>query len=60
MGSSIADGVFLATDDNKLDCGFCDYREICGDVEAIGAHSKRLLDADDLPLLNNLRGLRRG
>ena len=60
MASSIADGAFLATDDCKQDCTFCDYQPICGDVYELSRHSKRLLDANDLPVLGNIRGLRRG
>jgi RecB family exonuclease len=38
-----ANGAFLATTQADKDCGFCDYRGICGDVEAVAAASARKL-----------------
>ena len=38
-----ASGAFLATNQTTNDCGFCDYREICGDVAAVAAASDRKL-----------------
>jgi ATP-dependent helicase/nuclease subunit B len=34
-----ASGAFLATNNAKNDCGFCDYRGLCGDIEAVTAAS---------------------
>ena len=34
-----AAGAFLATTTADKDCGYCDYRGICGDVEAVAAAS---------------------
>jgi ATP-dependent helicase/nuclease subunit B len=38
-----ANGAFLATDNHEVDCSFCDYQGICGDVEAVASASKRKL-----------------
>ncbi|MFB3785751.1 MAG: PD-(D/E)XK nuclease family protein [bacterium] len=54
----IATGAFLPTDDPS-DCAFCDYREICGDVNALAASSKQKLDNplnDRLHPFRELRG----
>jgi ATP-dependent helicase/nuclease subunit B len=36
-------GAFLATNQHDKDCGFCEYRGICGDVAAVAAASDRKL-----------------
>ena len=38
-----AAGAFLATTTADKDCGYCDYRGICGDVDAVAAASVRKL-----------------
>jgi ATP-dependent helicase/nuclease subunit B len=37
-------GVFLPTNDHKTDCTYCNYRPICGDVQAVAASSQAKLD----------------
>ncbi len=54
IGSS---GAFLATT-NADDCSFCEYKEICGDVEAVAAASRRKLAASEEPGLAPYRELR--
>ena len=39
-----AAGAFLATTTADKDCGYCDYRGICGDVDAVAAASVRKLE----------------
>ena len=39
-----ASGSFIATDDCKKDCTFCDFREICKDLDAVAAASRIKLD----------------
>lgn len=59
LGDAVAHGAFLATD-KKDDCTYCDYQAICRHLDALCGHSKQLLDGNELPVLNPLRGLRRG
>jgi ATP-dependent helicase/DNAse subunit B len=49
---------FLATDNFKADCTFCDYRVICGDVKATAAASRRKLENQDNESLQPIRELR--
>ncbi len=54
----ISTGTFLPTDQTS-DCTFCDYREICGDVNAITAASRQKLENplnDRLHPFRELRG----
>jgi ATP-dependent helicase/nuclease subunit B len=51
-------GAFLATDDWKTDCTFCDYRGICGDVETVTAASRAKLANADNALLQPFLVLR--
>jgi hypothetical protein len=55
----ITAGAFLATDDADEDCRYCDYRPICGDVDAVAAASRRKLDNPENIVLQPLRELRR-
>ncbi|HOJ58748.1 MAG TPA: PD-(D/E)XK nuclease family protein [bacterium] len=54
----ISTGTFLPTD-NSDDCAFCDYKEICGDVEAAAAASKQKLENPENTRLHPFRKLRR-
>jgi hypothetical protein len=38
-----ASGSFLATNNAAADCGFCDYRQICGNVVEVAYASQRKL-----------------
>ncbi len=51
-------GTFLPTNDHETDCTYCDYKTICGDVEAVAAASQRKLDNLGNRLLKPLRELR--
>ena len=51
-------GAFLPTNDHETDCTYCDYKTICGDVEAVAAASQRKLDNLGNRLLKPLRELR--
>jgi len=54
---TIGRGAFIATDDVS-DCGFCDFRAVCGDVDQVAAHSRRKLAAPGTPELQPFRELR--
>jgi ATP-dependent helicase/nuclease subunit B len=56
----VAAGAFPATDDAGADCTFCDYRPVCGDVEAVAAASARKMDGPGNAVLEPFRRLRRG
>ena len=55
---TIARGAFLATDNPKTDCTWCDYADICGDTAASGRAAERKLQSGDdlLEPLSKLRG----
>ena len=53
----IRQGLFLPT--NKTDdCKYCDYRPICGDVEAVAARSGQKLENTNNKMLQPIRELR--
>lgn len=54
----IHNGAFLPTNDHKIDCTFCDYQTVCGDVEAVAEASRRKLANDNNRLLKPMRELR--
>jgi RecB family exonuclease len=54
----IREGAFLATDNAKEDCGYCNYLSICGNVEAVAAASRRKLDNPSNTLLQPFLELR--
>jgi RecB family exonuclease len=54
----VADGCFIATDNHREDCAFCDYLMICGDVESVAAASRRKLESPKNIVLNAFRELR--
>jgi hypothetical protein len=51
-------GCFLATNNDREDCPFCDYIVICGDVEATAAASRRKLENPVNVDLDSIRELR--
>jgi len=51
-------GAFLATDNDKADCTYCDYRVICGDVQATAAAARRKLENRGNEILEPIRQLR--
>lgn len=51
-------GAFLATDNARDDCTFCDYRVICRDVESVAAAARRKLENRDNDILEPIRNLR--
>ena len=54
----LASGCFLATNNAKEDCPFCDYLLICGDVDAVAAASARKLENPRNGCLQPIRELR--
>lgn len=54
----VANGAFLATNDPAEDCGYCDYRLICHDLEATAAASQLKLDNSRNQALKPIRELR--
>jgi hypothetical protein len=54
----VANGAFLATNDPEEDCGYCDYRMICHDLEATAATSQLKLDNGRNQALKPIRELR--
>jgi ATP-dependent helicase/nuclease subunit B len=57
-----ASGAFCATNDHRKDCGYCDYKEVCGDFEAVTKAVKGKLEDDSdtrLDPFRNLRGVNR-
>ena len=54
----VANGAFLATNDPEEDCGYCDYRLICHDLEATAAASQLKLDNGRNQVLKPIRELR--
>ncbi len=56
--TTVANGCFLATNDFKKDCTFCDYTSICDDLEATAAASKRKLENTENYSLESIRELR--
>jgi len=56
----VSTGVFIATDDAKADCSFCDYIGICGDVEAVSDSTKRKLADEANCVLGPFSDLRGG
>jgi ATP-dependent helicase/nuclease subunit B len=56
----VSNGAFLATDNHEDDCTYCDYKGVCGDVEALAAASKLKLGVLDNHLLTPLREVRHG
>jgi len=56
--TTVADGCFLATNDFKKDCTFCDYTAICDDLEATAAASARKLENTENADLESIRELR--
>ncbi len=52
-------GAFLATNQERNDCGFCDYLEICGDVARVAAASNRKLQSPENTVLTPFAELRR-
>ncbi len=59
LSQIIRSGAFLATDNWKDDCGYCDYQSICGNVEAVAAASRRKLDNPSNTLLQPFLELRK-
>jgi hypothetical protein len=55
-----ATGAFLATTRHDLDCSFCDFQAICGDVAAVALASKRKLSDTSNAILEPYRNLRDG
>ena len=53
-----AQGAFPATDD-KSDCDYCDFRDLCGDPAETAASVKAKLDDPDNIALEHFRALRR-
>jgi hypothetical protein len=56
--TTVANGCFLATNDFKKDCTFCDYTVICDDLEATAAASARKLENTENAELESVRELR--
>lgn len=54
----ISEGCFIATD-NKDDCDFCDYKEICDNLEEVTTNSKKKLDYVHNTCLQSFRELRK-
>jgi len=54
----VSSGSFIATDDAKEDCTFCEYETICGDVEALSAASRAKIENLANRSLNPIRELR--
>jgi len=54
----IESGAFLATNDGKSDCKFCDYAGICCDAETASADAARKLGNPENAALNAMRDLR--
>lgn len=54
----VSQGAFLATNDWKQDCTFCDYRPICGDFAAVSAASQSMLDHEKNKILAPFRAAR--
>jgi hypothetical protein len=54
---TMAHGAFIATD-NKDDCKFCDYADVCGDVETVTQQSKGKL-GNEVVELRSFHELRR-
>jgi len=50
-------GAFSATTSDR-DCGYCDYREVCGDLETVTRAAKRKLEEDGDTRLDPFRELR--
>jgi len=55
-----ARGAFLATTRDDLDCNFCEYQSICGDVTKVASASNRKLSAPANAILEPYRNLRNG
>jgi ATP-dependent helicase/nuclease subunit B len=58
MRNVLAEGSFLSTDDYKSDCRYCDYRLVCGDVEALSAASSAKLENSSDDGLKHIKELR--
>ena len=56
--AGIANGAFIATNDSGVDCTYCDYRLICGDVDLVSAQSQQMLDHPENESLAPMRALR--
>jgi ATP-dependent helicase/nuclease subunit B len=54
---TVRNGAFLATN-NVEDCAYCNYRDICDDVDSVAAASQAKLDSPENPLLTPMRDLR--
>ncbi|MBI5248831.1 MAG: PD-(D/E)XK nuclease family protein, partial [Desulfomonile tiedjei] len=54
----MAEGSFLPTDDHESDCRYCDYRVVCGDVEALAAASVTKLENSCNAQLKHMKELR--
>jgi ATP-dependent helicase/nuclease subunit B len=54
----VANGAFLATNDPKEDCGYCDYQRVCHDIEATAAASQLKLANGRNQALKPIRELR--
>jgi ATP-dependent helicase/nuclease subunit B len=54
----VANGAFLATNDPEEDCGYCDYRLVCHDLEATATASQLKLDNGRNQALKPIRELR--
>jgi ATP-dependent helicase/nuclease subunit B len=57
LARTAACGAFTATHDKK-DCGYCDYKEVCLDLEAVTKASGEKLTADGDTRLDSFRELR--
>jgi ATP-dependent helicase/nuclease subunit B len=56
--SVVGRGTFLATDNCEHDCTYCDYRQVCGDLDGLSQTSRLKLQGDNQRLepLQELRG----
>jgi hypothetical protein len=55
---TIANGAFTATNKTDDDCRFCDYKPICGDLDALGSVSLLKLKNEKNTVLTPFRELR--
>ncbi len=59
LASIVANGAFLATNDNEMDCGLCDFRSICRDTASVAGHSETKMAKSGNNKLQPIRGLRK-
>jgi ATP-dependent helicase/DNAse subunit B len=58
LAMTIARGAFLPTDDHRHTCDYCDFKAVCGDVEALTAAAAVKLDNEDTEELAHMREAR--